>query len=63
MYLGMTLVLLGWGTFLSNILSLAFVAIFVAYIDRFQIVPEERALSAIFGAEYASYRAKVRRWL
>lgn len=62
-YLGMTLVLLGWGTFLSNILSLAFVAIFVAYIDRFQIVPEERALSAIFGAEYASYRAKVRRWL
>jgi protein-S-isoprenylcysteine O-methyltransferase Ste14 len=62
-YLGMTLVLLGWGTFLLNILSFALITIFVVYIDRFQIIPEERALSALFGAEYASYRTKVRRWL
>lgn len=62
-YLGMAIILLGWAAFLMNILSLALVAVFVGYITRFQIVPEERALSARFGAEYASYQAKVRRWL
>jgi protein-S-isoprenylcysteine O-methyltransferase Ste14 len=63
MYLGMTLVLLGWGAFLLNALAFALVAVFVVYISRFQITPEERALSALFGAEYASYQARVRRWL
>ena len=62
-YLGMTVVLLGWGAFLQNILSLALVTLFVLYINRFQILPEERALSGLFGAQYESYRARVRRWL
>ncbi|MBR0820232.1 hypothetical protein JQ627_20070 [Bradyrhizobium liaoningense] len=38
-------------------------AAFVAFITRFQIVPEERAMQARFGAAYEAYRAKVRRWL
>ena len=62
-YLGMTLVLFGWAVFLSNALSIALVAVFVAYITRFQIIPEERALSSRFGAEYASYKTRVRRWI
>lgn len=33
------------------------------YIDRLQIRPEEKALSARFGATYASYNAGVRRRL
>ena len=36
---------------------------FVLYIDRFQIKPEERTLSALFGGEYVAYQEKVRRWL
>ena len=36
---------------------------FVAYLNRFQIQPEERALAARFGAEFERYRARVRRWL
>jgi protein-S-isoprenylcysteine O-methyltransferase Ste14 len=36
---------------------------FFLYIGRFQIAPEERALSNLFGSEYANYRARVRRWL
>ena len=36
---------------------------FVAFITRFQIVPEERAMLAKFGADYAAYRRRVRRWL
>jgi protein-S-isoprenylcysteine O-methyltransferase Ste14 len=31
--------------------------------NRFQILPEERALSAKFGEEYDTYRQSVRRWL
>jgi protein-S-isoprenylcysteine O-methyltransferase Ste14 len=37
--------------------------VFVVYINRFQIRPEEAALTKLFGAEYAAYCAKVRRWL
>jgi protein-S-isoprenylcysteine O-methyltransferase Ste14 len=63
MYLGDLLMLLGWGVYLSNILALVLTPAFVFYVNRFQIAPEERALSAIFGAPYAAYRERVRRWL
>jgi len=63
MYLGMLLVLVGWAAFLMNFLARSIVSLFVLYINRFQIIPEERALSQSFGAEYISYQAKVRRWL
>jgi len=36
---------------------------FVLYMNRFQILPEERALSAKFGKAYDSYQQGVRRWL
>ena len=32
-------------------------------ITRFQIQPEERALQAIFGEDFARYAGRVRRWL
>lgn len=63
MYLGLALVLLAWAVFLSSAWSLLGPLIFVLYITRFQIMPEERALSGIFGAVYSEYQAKVRRWL
>lgn len=63
MYLGLALVLLGWGIFLSNPASLAVLFAFVGYMNRFQIVPEERALQASFGEAFTAYRARVRRWL
>ena len=63
MYLGLALVLLGGGILLSNPASLAVLFVFVGYMNRFQIVPEERALAARFGKAFADYRAKVRRWL
>lgn len=37
--------------------------IFVAYITRFQIRPEEQILQARFGAPYQDYLRRVRRWL
>ena len=63
MYLSLLLYLLGWAAYLSNWLALLLVPVFVLYINELQIKPEERALSALFGAEYASYKARVRRWL
>ena len=38
-------------------------AVFVTWIDRFQVAAEEEALAEKFGADYEAYRAAVPRWL
>ena len=63
MYLGTLIVLIGWAAYLGNALGFVLAPLFVLYMNRFQIGPEERALESLFGSEFASYRAKVRRWL
>ena len=63
MYLSLLLYLLAWAAYLSNWLAFLFLPVFVLYINEFQIKPEERALSSLFGPEYASYKGRVRRWL
>lgn len=62
-YVGLALVLLAWAVFISTALAFIGPLVFILYMSRFQIVPEERVLSATFGAAYSSYQAKVRRWL
>ena len=63
MYLGGLTMLLGWSIFLSNALAFLFLPLYVLYIGRYQIAPEERALTSLFGATYAAYQVRVRRWL
>ena len=63
MYVGLLITLLGWAAFLWQPWALFFLPLFVLYITQFQIKPEERVLSSLFGTEYAEYMAKVRRWL
>ena len=63
MYVSLLLYLLAWAVYLSNWLALLFVPVFVLYINQFQITPEERVLSSLFGPEYAAYKRRVRRWL
>ena len=36
---------------------------FVAYLNYFQILPEERAMQALFSGKYKVYCQQVRRWL
>ena len=63
MYLGGLIMLLGWAIFLSNALAFLFLPVYVLYINRFQIAPEERVLTSLFGETYAAYQARTRRWL
>lgn len=63
MYVGMVLFLLAWAVCLSALLPFAGAPVFMLYITRFQIRPEERALRGIFGDEFLNYAARVRRWL
>ena len=62
-YLGMMLVLVGLAVLLASPAALLVSAVFVLYLDLYQIAPEERALAEAFGQEYVEYRARVRRWI
>ena len=63
MYLGFFLVLAGWALYLSNAGAILLLPAFLAYLTQYQIKPEERALLAKFGSEFAQYMARVRRWV
>lgn len=63
MYVGQALMLAGWALYLANAAALVVVPLFVLYITRFQIVPEERVLSARFPGAYAEFCQRTRRWL
>ncbi len=63
MYVGCMIILLGWGLYLSNLFSLILSFGFVMYMNRFQIRPEERSLTSLFGDDYRAYQNQVRRWL
>ena len=62
-YLGDLLVLSALAVWLGNVFNLLLLALFIGYINRFQIIPEERALATLFGERYIAYCARVRRWL
>ena len=63
MYLGFLLALAGWAVYLSNVAAAMLLPAFVAYISQSQVKPEERALLAKFGPEFAQYMSRVRRWI
>lgn len=63
MYLGFLLVLTGWALWLGNWAALAGLPVFVLYMNRYQIVPEERWLAGAFGEAFTAYCRSVRRWL
>lgn len=64
MYVAMLLGLVAWGVYLANAVALLLApAAFVTYLNRRQIPAEEHALAAAFGAQYAEYARRVRRWI
>ena len=63
MYVGLSITLLGWAAYLASPISILLLPLFMLYITRFQIEPEERVLSTLFGPKYVAYKQAVRRWL
>ncbi|MCU0869306.1 MAG: isoprenylcysteine carboxylmethyltransferase family protein [Burkholderiales bacterium] len=63
MYVGLALLLTAWAVYRGAWIGLVGPVVFVAYITRFQIVPEERAMARRFGDEWHTWSRRVRRWL
>lgn len=63
MYVGDAIMLAGLLIWIGSALNFVPLIVFIAYIDRFQIAAEEKALMAIFGERYVAYRREVGRWL
>ena len=63
MYLGLTLLLVGWAVWLGSASPWIVPPLFAYVITLVQIIPEERALERLFGAQYADYRSRVARWI
>ncbi len=63
MYLGMALVCVSAAIYWHSPLALLGVVGFVAYIQYFQIHPEEQAMQRLFGQQFTDYQQRTRRWL
>lgn len=62
MYLSLVLLLLAYAIRFDAVGALGGPVVFAAYVTRFQVLPEERALEAKFGMQYEDYCRRVRRW-
>lgn len=63
MYVGFVWFLFAWATFLGTVWGIGLIFVYITYIQRFQIMPEERALTKLFKDEFVDYKAQVRPWL
>ena len=63
MYLGMVFILLALSFRFNLVGGILFTSIFIMYITKFQIIPEEAAMKSIFGEDFNEYKNKTRRWI
>ena len=63
MYLGMLFILLAAVLKFGHPLGLIVLPFYVWYMNRFQIIPEERVMEEKFGDEYQNYKQRVGRWI
>ena len=63
MYLGMAIVLSSIAVFFNLLGGIILIALFCAYITKFQIIPEERAMSDLFSDDFDKYIKETRRWV
>ena len=63
MYLGMVFILLSIALKFNLYGGLIVILLFLSFITKFQIIPEEKAMESLFGQEYKKYKKTTRRWL
>jgi len=63
MYLGMAFILGSIAVFFNLIGGIILIALFYFYITKFQIIPEERAMSNLFSQDFDKYKQITRRWI
>lgn len=63
MYMALALLLTSWALWLGGTWVWTGPIVLILWLDRFQIIPEERAMTARFGDAYLRYKDTVRRWL
>ncbi|WP_188396711.1 methyltransferase family protein [Oxalicibacterium flavum] len=63
MYLSLLLLLVAYAIRLDSFAVWIGPIAFVAYVTRFQILPEERVLAEKFGDAYVAYKDRTRRWI
>ena len=63
MYLGMLFLIIAYAIYNNSIFGCIVVPIFIFYINKFQIEPEEIEMRKKFGESFENYCKKVNRWL
>ena len=63
MYLGMLLILISMTIKFNFVGGILIIFAFIAFITKFQIIPEEIVLERLFGDEFTRYKKKTRRWI
>ena len=63
MYLGMLFILISAAIRFNIIGGFFAISIFIIFITKFQIIPEEAKLNKIFGEKFIEYKKKTRMWL
>ena len=63
MYVGMALIVAGFGLGTNSLIALSLAPVFVVALTKFQIEPEEAAMRRLFGEAFDAYAARVPRWL
>ncbi len=63
MYLALVLALLSMVFYWGNVYLLFPIPLFIWYMNRFQIQPEEEMMTQKFGEEFMEYKKEVRRWI
>ncbi len=63
MYVGVLLVILGWACLFADAWLVLYAGFVWLIINLFVVAYEEPKLRALFGNEYTSYQARVRRWI
>jgi protein-S-isoprenylcysteine O-methyltransferase Ste14 len=63
MYLGLSIALFGAAFKWGSIFGFLVIPLFIWYMNRFQIQPEEEMMGEKFGEEFTFYKREVRRWV